>query len=87
MNVAATASVTAYFPSLPDCEQVRAALHDALRIYGLPSSAVPECGCARLENQDWLAEWKKSWQPVEVGASSCAAVGGSPRRRSHSDSH
>jgi len=20
-----------------------------------------------IENQDWLAEWKQNWQPVEVG--------------------
>jgi ribosomal protein L11 methyltransferase len=64
---AATTSVTAYFPALPDREQVRAALQDALRIYGLPSSAVPEMRLREIENQDWLAEWKKSWQPVEVG--------------------
>jgi ribosomal protein L11 methyltransferase len=57
----------AYFDSPPDRERVRAALAEALRIYALPSSAVREMRAREVPRQDWLAEWKKSWQPVEVG--------------------
>lgn len=59
--------VSAYFDRLPDRERVRAELAEALRIYQQPSSAVREMTVREVANQDWLGEWKKSWQPVEVG--------------------
>ena len=59
--------VTAYFDQLPDRERVRAELAEALRIYGLPSSSVREMTIREVADQDWLGEWKKNWQPVEVG--------------------
>jgi ribosomal protein L11 methyltransferase len=58
----------AYFDAPPERERVRDALLDALRIYALPSSAVREMGVREVEARDWLGEWKKSWQPVRVGA-------------------
>ena len=66
-EVAAEVSVTAYFPTAPDGERVRAELFDAMRIYDLPTSAAREMQLREVESQDWLGEWKKSWQPVEVG--------------------
>ena len=59
--------VSAYFDQLPNRERVRAELAEALRIYQLPSSSVREMSVREVANQDWLGEWKKSWQPVEVG--------------------
>src|SRR5687768_1072483 len=59
--------VTAYFPEVPDRERVREELRQALRIYSLPSSSVRAMELREVANEDWLAEWKKSWQPVEVG--------------------
>lgn len=59
--------VTAYFEHVPDRERVRAALMEALRIYQLPSSSVREMTVREVVDHDWLGEWKKSWQPVEVG--------------------
>ncbi len=59
--------VTAYFNEVPDRERVRAELAEALRIYDLPSSAVREMSVREVADEDWLGEWKKSWQPVEVG--------------------
>ncbi|HYU99579.1 MAG TPA: 50S ribosomal protein L11 methyltransferase, partial [Pyrinomonadaceae bacterium] len=59
--------VSAYFDQVPDRERVRTELADALRIYELPSSAVREMTVRYVADQDWLGEWKKSWQPVEVG--------------------
>ena len=60
-------TVTAYFENAPDRERVRDELLAALRIYSLPSSAVRDMNVREVENRDWLEEWKKDWQPVEVG--------------------
>ena len=65
---AGTSSVAGYFAAMPEREAVRASLLDALRIYALPSSSVREMEVREVEAHDWLGEWKKSWQPVAVGA-------------------
>lgn len=59
--------VTAYFEAMPDRERVRAELFEALTIYSLPFSAVRDMSVHEVADQDWLGEWKKSWQPVAVG--------------------
>jgi ribosomal protein L11 methyltransferase len=59
--------VSAYFDTMPEIEEVRAALFDALRIYELPTSSVREMELREVADRDWLGEWKKSWQPVPVG--------------------
>jgi ribosomal protein L11 methyltransferase len=62
-----TLRVSAYFDQVPDRERVRAELAEALRIYELPSSSVREMTIREVADHDWLLEWKKGWQPVEVG--------------------
>jgi ribosomal protein L11 methyltransferase len=59
--------VTGYFNSVLNRQTVRDALLDALRIYELPSSSVRNMNVREVEQRDWLEEWKKNWQPVEVG--------------------
>jgi ribosomal protein L11 methyltransferase len=59
--------VTGYFTNSPGRERVRAELLEALRIYNLPSSSVRDMTVRQVTNRDWLAEWKKGWQPVEIG--------------------
>lgn len=59
--------VTAFFEQVPDRELVRAELANALRIYDLASSSIRELNVREVEDQDWLGEWKKNWQPVEIG--------------------
>jgi len=59
--------ITGYFDGLPDRERVREKLFEALRIYELPSSSVREMNVREVEQRDWLEEWKKNWQPVEIG--------------------
>jgi ribosomal protein L11 methyltransferase len=59
--------VTGYFDRMPNRESLRRELTDALRVYGLPSSSVREMTVRAVADEDWLGEWKKSWQPVEVG--------------------
>lgn len=59
--------VTAYFNEPPDRERVRMELAEALDIYNLPSSSVRDMNVREVADRDWLGEWKKDWQPVEVG--------------------
>ena len=59
--------VTAYFDHTPNRESVHSELAHALRVYDLPASSVKETSIREVPDQDWLGEWKKSWQPVEVG--------------------
>jgi ribosomal protein L11 methyltransferase len=60
-------SITGYFAEVPNREFIRSELLEALRIYELPSSSVRDMNLRELANRDWLEEWKKTWQPVEVG--------------------
>ena len=59
--------VTGYFSSVPSRERVRAELLEALRIYNLPSSSVRNMTVRQVTDRDWLGEWKKNWQPIEIG--------------------
>ena len=60
-------TVTGYFDQAPQLERIREELLNAFAIYSLPFSSPPEISVHELVEQDWLAEWKKDWQPVEVG--------------------
>jgi ribosomal protein L11 methyltransferase len=60
-------TVTGYFAETPNRERVRNELFDALRIYNLPSSSVRDMSLREIAQRDWLEEWKRNWQPVEVG--------------------
>ena len=62
-----TTSVRGYFENKPDVASVHATLTEALRIYGFDSSASVDLKDREVADRDWLAEWKKSWQPVQVG--------------------
>lgn len=59
--------VSGYFDRLPEMESVRAVLFDALRIYNLKSTSLIDLKTRAVPVRDWLAEWKKDWQPVAVG--------------------
>ena len=59
--------VTGYFDAPPEKEIIRSALLGALRIYSLAPETLIELTTREVPNHDWLAEWKKDWQPVEVG--------------------
>jgi ribosomal protein L11 methyltransferase len=58
---------TGYFDQPPDIEELRNKLFEALRIYDLRASSLREVNLREIEDRDWLAEWKKDWQPVQVG--------------------
>lgn len=59
--------VTGYFETAPDIDAVRTSLIDALRIYNLAESKLIDLKIRPVADRDWLAEWKKHWQPVKVG--------------------
>ena len=60
-------TVTAYFDDSPGIETVRKTLVDACRVYGATPAAILDLSAREVSDRDWLAEWKKSWQPVELG--------------------
>jgi ribosomal protein L11 methyltransferase len=59
--------VSGYFDASPEIEIVRTTLLDALRIYNHGSASLIDLKIREVPDRDWLAEWKKDWQPVEVG--------------------
>ncbi len=59
--------VTGYFEVLPDDAEVRLAVGESLRIHSISSDAIKSIESRRVEETDWLAEWKKHWKPTEVG--------------------
>jgi len=67
VDPATSLTVRGYFETSPDLTTVRAALEDALRIYKLAQTSLIDLKVLEIADRDWLAEWKKDWQPVEVG--------------------
>jgi ribosomal protein L11 methyltransferase len=63
----ANVTVSGYFDAPPEIDRVRSVLFDALRIYNLESASLIDLTTRDVPDRDWLAEWKKDWQPVEVG--------------------
>ena len=66
IDVETGVTVRGYFERRPEIESVKSELLEALRIYGLPMASL-ELKIAEVADRDWLAEWKKSWQPIQVG--------------------
>ena len=62
-----TFRVTGYFDELPDRELVRSRLLEAIQIYAAPSSSLRQMDMREVPDEDWLAEWKKTWRPIVTG--------------------
>lgn len=60
-------TVTAYFLTSPDDESIENQLANAAKVHGLSPDIDFVIRHSIVENQDWLAEWKKYWKPVEIG--------------------
>lgn len=56
-----------YFSSRPSETTLREALEESLRIHGCPPACIAEVHTEEIIARDWLAEWKRHWQPVRVG--------------------
>jgi ribosomal protein L11 methyltransferase len=59
--------ITGYFDHVPNSQEIQNQLFEALRIYSVPRSSLRRISSRKIEDRDWLAEWKKHWQPVAVG--------------------
>ena len=60
-------SVTAYFAEPQDTEAVGIEMRRAAEVYGLAADIDFVVRQGEVTRQDWLAEWKKYWKPVETG--------------------
>src|SRR5262249_32491099 len=60
-------TLRAYFDLPPEAEKLRAQIVRALRLCELPETALRELRPITVEDQDWLAEWKKGYEPVAIG--------------------
>lgn len=60
-------TVSAYFDHPPDKSHVRNQMEEAARIYDLAADIDFAIQQDTIGEQDWLAEWKKYWKPVEIG--------------------
>lgn len=60
-------AVIGYFESPPEVEAVRTAMLDACHVYAVTPDASFDVRIQEVPDRDWLAEWKKSWQPVQAG--------------------
>ncbi|MEK7855502.1 MAG: 50S ribosomal protein L11 methyltransferase, partial [Acidobacteriota bacterium] len=56
-------TVTAYFTARPDDEAITFHLQTAAEIYGLSPDIDFVVRHSEVNEQDWLAEWKKYWKP------------------------
>jgi ribosomal protein L11 methyltransferase len=61
------AHIIGYYGARVEEAEIHTGLLDALRIYNLAPSSLIDLKVSEVTDRDWLAEWKKDWQPVEVG--------------------
>lgn len=62
----ALVQVIAYYDDAPALDDVREEIALALRIYGCDAGGVLHIETSTEPARDWLAEWKRNWQPVTV---------------------
>ncbi len=60
-------TVTAYFTTRPADEDMNSTLRTSAGIHGLSPDIDFVVRHSVVEEQDWLAEWKKYWKPTEIG--------------------
>ncbi|MGI8668220.1 MAG: 50S ribosomal protein L11 methyltransferase [Aridibacter sp.] len=59
--------VIGYFNELPNDDLIKNQLQKSLEIYNFPNDSIKNISTNKIEDQDWLAEWKKHWKPTETG--------------------
>src|SRR5581483_11803585 len=62
-----TVTLRAYFESAPDEAKLREQIVRALRLSDLPEFALRGMKSVTVADQDWLAEWKRGYEPVAIG--------------------
>lgn len=59
-------TIIGYFNERINDTILRVKLDECLQIYGFSNKAIKKIEWREIENRDWLAEWKKHWQPTET---------------------
>ncbi len=60
-------TLRAYFVAPPDATAIREAILHELTLQGLPTTTLRRVEGLTIADQDWLAEWKKGYEPLEIG--------------------
>lgn len=60
-------TLRAYFEAPPDLQKLRKQIVRGLKLIDLPDFALRRIEAFSIEDQDWLAEWKKGYEPVKIG--------------------
>ncbi len=58
--------VIGYFDATVDNENLRRSFSESLQVYGFTDAEIKSVNKKRIQNRDWLAEWKKHWKPTET---------------------
>ena len=61
-----TLTIIGYFNEIFTNTIVQEQLFNAVQIYGFSNDSIKKFEWREVENQDWLAEWKKHWKPTET---------------------
>src|SRR5215813_13456275 len=62
-------TLRAYFNSAPDSDKLREQILRNLKLIDLPEFALRGIRSLTVADQDWLAEWKKGYEPIAIGES------------------
>jgi ribosomal protein L11 methyltransferase len=62
-------TLRAYFTSAPDTEKLREQILRNLKLIDLPEFALRGMRSLTIADRDWLAEWKKGYEPIAIGQS------------------
>lgn len=62
-------TLRAFYAQPVDATEVISRIEDVLAAAGLPTSLLRRVTWSTVPDEDWLAEWKKTWTPVPVGES------------------
>jgi ribosomal protein L11 methyltransferase len=68
-NIPDFITLRAYFNSAPDTEKLRERILRDLKLIDLPEFALRGIKSLTVADQDWLAEWKKGYEPIPIGRS------------------
>jgi ribosomal protein L11 methyltransferase len=60
-------TLRAYFDVAPDLQNLRKQIVRGLKLIDLPEFALRRLEAYLVDDQDWLAEWKKGYEPVKIG--------------------
>lgn len=60
-------TLRAYFDAAPDLGKLRQLIVRGLKLMDLPEFALRKIEALAVADQDWLAEWKKGWEPILIG--------------------